>query len=207
MFGFAKKIGMTRLFLEGKSTPVTALQFDDNFVVTEKTKEKDGYSALQIGSVRKSTKQSSKAELGHITKNGLTGNFRCLGEFRGQVALPEDKKVITVEDFQVGEVVDVTGNTIGRGFTGAVKRYGFAGQPASHGHDHERAVGSIGCRWPQRVDKGKRMAGHFGNESVCVKNLTIVAIDVENKLIFVDGSVPGSNSKFLTIKPAKTPKK
>jgi large subunit ribosomal protein L3 len=155
MIGFAKKMGMTRLFVNGKSTAVTALLVDQNVVVQIKTKDTDGYNAVQIGAFNK--KNPTQARLGHIKKHTeMDRDFACLEEFR-DVDLPEDKKVFDINDVALNDLLNITGTAMGKGFTGAVKRYGFAGQPASHGHDHVRAVGSIGARWPQRVSKGKRI--------------------------------------------------
>ncbi len=204
MFGFAKKIGMTRLFIDGRHAPVTVLQVDENFVSQRRTKEKDGYDAIQVVSFPRNTKSSSKARLGHLKKAELTeSDYRCIGEFKG-VDMPEDKKSVTVEDFKEGDKFDVTGISIGRGFTGAVKRWGFAGQMKSHGYDHVRRVGSIGDAGMQRVDKGKKMAGQHGASQDTVRNLKVVGVDLENKLVFVRGSVPGANGKFLKLKPSLT---
>lgn len=202
MFGFAKKIGMTRIFIDEKSVPVTALEVDKNHVVQIKTQDKDGYNAVQIGSFPKKTK-SPKARTGHVKKQAdLDHDFYCLEEFR-DIELGEDKKVFDINDVTEDLLLDVTGRTIGRGFTGAVKRWGFAGQPASHGHDHKRAVGSIGARWPQRVGKGKKMAGHHGDSTKTIRKMKVVGVDAENNLFFVEGSVPGANSSYVKIKKVK----
>lgn len=194
--GFAKKIGMTRIFVDGKNTPVTALQFGQNFVLQPKTLDKDGYKAVQVAAVKK--KKGTKASLGHAKKYaGVEAEFQYISEFK--VDLPEEKKIIDISDFSQNDLIDISGEVIGRGFAGVVKRYGFAGQPASHGHDHVRAVGSIGSRWPQRVDKGKKMAGHMGTNTVTLKKVKVLAVDSENKLIFVKGSIPGANSSYLKI--------
>ncbi len=198
MIGFAKKIGMTRLFVDGKSIPVTAVQFGKSNIIQSKTIEKDGYSAVQIGSFNKT--KSSSALKGHVKKHsGTSGAFGVIREFR-DVTLPEEITSFTISDFAEGDFVDVSGQTVGRGFAGVVKRYGFHGQPASHGHDHVRAVGSIGSRWPQRVDRGKKMAGHMGNVKKTLKNVKIIAIDQENQLMFLNGSVQGANSSTLQIR-------
>lgn len=195
--GFTKKIGMTRLFIEGKAIPVTVLELQDNLILQKKTVEKDGYSAVQIGAVPK--RQVTKASAGHVKKyqEDIENGLRLISEF--DVSFDDDKKIIEIADFAEGELLDIRGTTIGRGFTGAVKRWGFAGQPASHGHNFVRAVGSIGARWPQRVVKGKKMAGHHGSQGLTLKKVKIVAIDVDQKLIFVNGSMPGANSSYLEI--------
>lgn len=201
--GFAKKIGMTRIFIDQKAVPVTALEFGETVVVQTKTKEKDGYEAVQLGAFPRKSKKTPKSITGHIKKHSDVENngFYCLKEFGSD--LVGDKTKITIEDFEVGSHFDVCGTTKGHGFTGVVKRHGFAGQPASHGHDHERAPGSIGSRWPQMTVKGKKMAGHDGNTKNTVKNLKVVAVDKEQGLIFVAGSVPGPNSGYLSIAKAK----
>jgi large subunit ribosomal protein L3 len=194
MLGFAKKIGMTRLFVNGQSIPVTAIHFGEQFVLQRKTEDKDGYVALQVAAYPK--KNGTKARLAHISKynSDLTTDFHCLEEFdTDSTANP------TLTDFTTDDVIDITGVTKGRGFAGVVKRHGFAGQPRSHGHDHTRAPGSIGCRWPQRVPAGKKMAGRMGTETVTIKKAKIIAIDTENNLIFIKGSLPGANSNYLKI--------
>jgi large subunit ribosomal protein L3 len=196
--GFAKKIGMTRIFKEGKSVAVTAIQFSPSFVLQQKTEETDGYTSIQVGSVKK--RKVSKAMTGHIKKAlDVDHGFRLITEFKNVINLESEKKEFTVEDFNTDDVLDITGTTIGRGTTGAVKRWGFAGQPQTHGHDHVRAVGSMGGRWPQRVPKGKKMAGHYGAEGLTLKKVKVLAVDKENGLLFVNGSVPGANSSFLKI--------
>lgn len=205
MIGFVKKIGMSRIFVGDKIVPVTALLFDTNYVLQTKTLEKDNYQAVQIGAYKKS--KSDKAILGHISKySELDHNLLQLGEF--EFELPEDKKTIEISDFTLEDKLNISGITKGKGFAGAVKRYHFRGQPASHGHDHKRAVGSIGARWPQRTLPGKKMAGRMGNVTRTVQNQTIVGLDLENKLIFIQGSVPGANGNYLKIqKIIKLPKK
>jgi len=205
MIGFVKKIGMSRIFVEDKIVPVTVLLYETNYVLQTKTLEKDNYQAVQIGAYKKS--KSNKAILGHIGKHTeLDHNLLQLGEF--QVELEADKKTIEISDFNLDDKINISGITKGKGFAGVVKRYHFRGQPASHGHDHKRAPGSIGARWPQRTLPGKKMAGRMGNEARTVQNQTIVAIDSENKLIFIKGSVPGANGNYLKIqKVIKKPKK
>ncbi len=195
--GFAKKIGMTRLFIDGRNTPVTVLEFKNNYLLQKKTTQKEGYNAIQVGSVKKVS--SSRAAKGHVKKyTGLDHNFRFIEEFDID-NLPEDKKIFDINDFAADDLLDISGTVIGRGFAGVVKRHGFAGQPASHGHDHERAPGSIGSRWPQRVLPGKKMAGRMGGNITKIRKVKIVAVDSENNLLFVHGSVQGSNSSYLKI--------
>jgi large subunit ribosomal protein L3 len=200
MIGFAKKIGMTRLFVDGKSVAVTSLVFEDSYLVQAKSNIKDGYNAVQVGAYKKSTGKSNSAAKGHVKKHADKNvQFIKLAEFR-DVVVSQDKKTFDINDFKAGDILDITGITIGRGFAGVVKRHGFGGQPASHGHDHVRAAGSIGSRWPQRVGIGKKMAGRMGTQTRTLKNVSIVAIDHENKLLFVQGSVQGANKSILKIK-------
>lgn len=200
MIGFAKKIGMTRLFVEGKSVAVTSLVFEDSYLVQSKDSVKDGYNAVQIGAFKKSNGKSNNAAKGHVKKHANKNvQFIKLAEFK-DVEILTNKSVFSINDFQIGDELDITGITIGRGFAGVVKRHGFGGQPASHGHDHVRAAGSIGSRWPQRVGIGKKMAGRMGTQTRTLKNVSIVAIDHENKLLFVQGSVQGANKSILKIK-------
>jgi len=181
--------------MDGKHTPVTVLEFPQNNVVQLKTLEKEGYNAIQIGV---GSRRGTKALAGHAKKYSNSEKaYLHIAEFKAD-NFDNEKKSIIVTDFEIGDSLKITGNTIGRGFTGAVKRHGFRGQPASHGHDHVRAVGSIGCRWPQRVTPGTRMAGRSGNEQRTL-NSKIVAIDSEKQLIFVAGSVPGANTKYIKI--------
>ena len=196
--GYAKKIGMTRLFIEGKAVPVTVIQFNKSFVIQKKTTAIDGYKSIQIGSVTK--KSTTKPLLGHINKyiKGSSG-YRFISEFR-DVIVDDTKKYFDIADFADGDELNVSGQVIGRGFTGVVKRHGFHGQPKSHGHDHERAPGSIGSRWPQRTVIGKKMAGHTGTNTLTLRKVKIVAIDKDQSLIFVRGSLPGSNSNYFKVR-------
>lgn len=197
MIGFGKKIGMTRVFLDNRSVAVTVVYFPEQTVLQKKTIDKDGYNSVQVAAFKK--QKGLKPRLEHIKKySGLENDFHCLEEFKG-FDLDESAKNIKIDEFKVKDSIKISGTSIGKGFTGVVKRWDFAGQPSSHGHDHKRAVGSIGTRWPQRVLKGKKMAGRSGGEKVTVGSLTIVGIDIENNLIFIKGSIPGSNTSYLKI--------
>jgi large subunit ribosomal protein L3 len=196
MIAFAKKIGMTRLFLNGKAVPCTVIQVQDSVVTQIKTDVNDGYNAIQLASCEK--KNSTKAKLGHVKKSGFDTDFKYISEF-DNVKLEEGKTLFDVNDFKLEDMLKISSTTIGRGFTGAVKRWGFHGQPRSHGHDHVRAVGSIGSRWPQRVPKGKKMAGHHGAKQMTLNGVKVIAVDNENKLLFVNGSLPGANSTIMKI--------
>ena len=200
-----KKLGMTQIFSEeGLAIPVTVIKVDTTVVTQIKTVEKDGYNAIQVGTIAAKEKHLTKAEIGHFKKNGLD-NFRHLQEFR----------VDNVADFKVGQVidlsvldntqkVDVTGTSIGKGFQGTVKRWNFSRGPMAHGSKNHRAPGSIGAgTTPSRVIKGKRMAGNMGNERVTISKLKLVKVDNENGLVLVKGSVPGCEGRLVTIVPSR----
>jgi large subunit ribosomal protein L3 len=200
-----KKVGMTQIFDEkGEAVPVTVIKAGPCFVTQVKTLERDGYTAIQLGFEEVKRKSLTNAEWGHLSKNNLPP-LRYLREIR--VSDAEDYEVgqkIRVSIFDVGDVVDVTGISKGRGFAGVVKRHGFRGGPKTHGQsDRHRAPGSIGqTTRPGRVYKGKRMAGHMGVERVTVQNLKVVLVDPERDLLAVKGSVPGSRNSLLIIKEA-----
>jgi len=197
-FAIGKKLNMSQIFDQatGTSFPVTVVQSVPMVITQVKSKEtKDKYNAVQVGSGKR--KNISKSVKGHL--KGL-GDFSVLSEFR-----VEDVKDYThgqkldLSGFQVGEFVNVVGTSKGRGFQGAMKRHGFKGFPASHGHDRPRSVGSIGQRWPQHVRKGMRMAGHMGNQQVTVKNLQVVEVDAKKNLIALKGAVPGAMNSMVKI--------
>lgn len=199
-----KKIGMTTVFDDkGLAIPVTVIKVDPIVITQIKTIEKDGYNALQVGTVAAKEKHLSKAQIGHLKKNKLE-NFRHLQEFR--VDNPQDYTVGQALDVSVlsdAVKVDVVGTSIGKGFQGTVKRWNFSRGPMGHGSKNHRAPGSIGAgTTPSRVIKGKRMAGNMGNEQVTVKKLKLVKLDSENSLILIKGSVPGPEGKLVTVKPS-----
>jgi large subunit ribosomal protein L3 len=197
-FAIGKKLNMTQVFdqVTGVSFPVTVVKAGNMVVTQVKTVEgKDKYSAVQVGSGKR--KNISKSVKGHLKE---LGNFSVLAEFR----VPETKDLergtkIDLSGFQLGEIVNVVGTSKGRGFQGAIKRHGFAGFPASHGHDKPRSVGSIGQRWPQHVRKGMKMAGHMGNKQVTVKNLQVVEVDPKRNLIALKGAIPGHRNTVVKI--------
>lgn len=199
MIGFAKKIGMTRLFIDGKATPVTTIQVAESVVLQKKSADKEGYDAVQVGAFRK--KNGNKAALGHVSKHAEQKQaFGEIAEFKGvDVA---DKQKFNVRDFEEGDLLSITAYSTGLGFTGGVKRWGFRGQPASHGHDHERAVGSIGAGGVQRVFPGTKMAGRKGKDKFTLNGQKIVAVDYANNLLFINGSLPGNNKGVLKIAKA-----
>ncbi len=193
---------MSQVFTDdGRVVPVTVVKAEPATVTLIRTEDKDKYSAVQIGSGTKKEKNLAKPQLAQWKD---LGTFRYVKEFRIDSHEYQRGDKIDVSTFEVGDVVDVSGISKGKGFQGVVKRHGFAGGPKSHGQKHSlRAPGSIGATGPQRVFKGKKMAGHMGSERVTVKNLEIVAIDPENNLLMIKGAVPGAFGTLLEIKTKK----
>jgi len=208
---YGKKIGMTRIFTEsGESVPVTVLQLGPNVVHQVKTKEVDGYDALQIGFGSQKAQRVNRAESGHVAK-AKKGSPRFLGEIRLDKYLGADEKKYEVGDeigidgmFAVGTRVDVMGTSIGKGFAGVMKRHNMKGFPATHGtHEYFRHGGSIGNRkFPGRVFKNKRMGGHMGVDQVMQEQLEVVAVRAEENLLLVRGSVPGSKEGIVFVREA-----
>ena len=198
-----KKIGMTRIFnQEGETIPVTVIEAGPCPVVQVKTKNKDGYNAIQIGFGEKRKKLFTLPLLGHFDKAKVEPK-RILRELRTDQM--EELKVgqeLKVDIFSVGEKVNVTGVSKGLGFQGVVRRHKFHGGPKTHGQsDRLRAPGSIGSSsYPSRVFKGQRMAGRMGGERVTIRNLEVVGVDVEKSLLLLKGAVPGKRNSYLTIK-------
>ncbi len=201
----AKKVGMTRLFLDsGKQVPVTVLQLDNLQVVAQRTSDKDGYTAVQLGAGSPKVKRVSKAMRGHFAAAKVEPK-RKLVEFR----VTEDNLIdvgaeISAEHFLEGQKVDVSGTSIGKGFAGAMKRHNFGGLRASHGVSiSHRSHGSTGqCQDPGKVFKGKKMAGHMGAARVTTQNLEVVKTDADRGLIMIKGAVPGAKGGWVTIKDA-----
>lgn len=201
-----RKIGMTQYYnAEGNVIPVTVVQTGPCVVVQKKQPDKDGYSALQVGFGSKKAQRVNKAAQGHMGKAGK-GAFEVLREFRlDDVSAYEVGQEIKVGDvFKAGDRIDVAGVSKGHGFSGVIKRWSFAGFPGSHGtHEYFRHGGSIGNRsYPGRVRKGKKMAGHWGNETVSTQGLEVVEIRAEENLMFVRGAVPGAKQGVVILKPA-----
>ena len=203
-----KKIGMTRIFNEdGVSVPVTVIQVEPNRVTQLKTSETDGYSAVQVTTGKKHAGRVTKPEAGHYAKAGTEAGVG-LWEFRvdsdAELEGLELGAEITVERLADVKKVDVTGTTKGKGFQGGVKRHNFRTQDASHGNSlSHRAPGSIGQnQTPGRVFKGKKMAGHMGNERQTTLNLEVVKVDVDNGLVLVKGAVPGANGGMVIVRKA-----
>ncbi len=201
----ARKLGMTRLFDEaGGHTPVTVLSLDGCQVVAQRTKEKDGYVALQLGAGAKKPKNTSKAERGHFAK-ALVEPKREVVEFRvSEDALIEVGAELAADHFLPGQKVDVTGVSVGKGFAGAMKRWNFGGMRATHGVSvSHRAHGSTGQRQdPGKVFKNKKMAGHMGSTRITTLNLTVFRVDVERGLILIKGAVPGTEGGWVKIRDA-----
>ena len=201
-----KKIGMMQYYnAEGNVIPVTVVETGPCVVVQKKETAKDGYTALQVGFGTKKAQRVNKAEQGHMAKAGK-GAFQVLREFRlDDVSQYEVGQEIKATDlFKVGDMIDVSGISKGHGYTGVIKRWSFAGFPGSHGtHEYFRHGGSIGNRsYPGRVRKGKKMAGHWGNEQISTQNLLVVEIRAEQNLLFVRGAVPGSKQGVVILRPA-----
>ncbi len=204
-----RKLGMTQVFSKsGKLTPVTVVEVEPNVVTQIKTKENDGYEAIQLGFDTKREKLATKASAG-ITSKANTTPKRYFREIRGvDVSAYELGQEIKADIFVPGEVVDVTGTTKGHGFQGVIKRHGQSRGPMGHGSHYHRRPGSMGTMRPMRVFKGKALPGHMGGNTVTVQNLEIVAVDVEKNVILVKGNVPGAKNSLVVIKTAvKNPEK
>jgi large subunit ribosomal protein L3 len=201
----AKKVGMTRLFMEdGRQIPVTVLQLDNLQVVAQRTPEKDGYAAVQLGAGTAKAKRTSQAMRGHFAAAKVEPK-RKVAEFRVDEAnLIGVGEEITANHYFEGQFVDVAGTSIGKGFAGAMKRHNFGGLRASHGVSiSHRSHGSTGqCQDPGKVFKGKKMAGHMGAARVTTQNLQVVRTDADRGLIMVKGAVPGSKGGWVTVKDA-----
>lgn len=200
------KLGMTQVFDEaGKAIPVTVVQAGPCTVTQVKTNETDGYSAIQVGFKEVSEKALTKPELGHLAKSN-TAPVRHLHEYR--LDNPSEFELgqqITVDRFAVGQVIDVVGTSIGRGFAGYQKRHNFKRGPMAHGSKNHRLPGSTGAgTTPGRVYPGKRMAGQLGNSQVTVRKLTIVRVDADRDLLLIKGAIPGKPGALVNILPAKT---
>jgi large subunit ribosomal protein L3 len=208
-----RKLGMTRIFTDdGSAVPVTVLDLAGNRVTQIKTPETDGYSAVQVTFGKRRASRVTKPQAGHLAKAGVVAG-ELLREFPVAPEALTDLKVgatIGVDTFKVGELVDVTGTSKGRGFSGAIRRHNFSSNRASHGNSRSHnSPGSIGmAQDPGRVFPGKRMAGQYGNVTRTVQTLTVVRVDAERGLLLVKGSVPGADGGHIIVRPAaKTPAK
>ena len=204
-----RKIGMTQVFTKsGKLIPVTVISVEPNVVTQIKTKENDGYEAIQLGFDTKREKLATKASLGHTNKANTTPK-RFFKEIKGvdvnNYTLGQE---IKVDIFTEGEVVDVTGTTKGKGFQGVIKRHGQSRGPMGHGSHYHRRPGSLGTMRPMRVIPGKKLPGHMGQLTVTIQNLEIVAVDAKENVILVKGNIPGAKQSLVFIKTStKTPGK
>ena len=192
-FILGKKIKMSQIFDEkGNVIPVTLIEAGPCFVTQIKTKEKDKYTAIQVGFEKLKPKKVKKPQ--------KEKPYRFLREFKGEIEKFKVGQRIDVSIFKEGEKVKISGISKGKGFAGGVKRWGFADKAKAHGARDGRKIGSVGCRFPQRVIKGKKMPGRMGGERVTIKNLEIVKIDPKNNLMAVKGAVPGAKGTLLEIK-------
>ena len=193
---------MTRVYNElGRSIPVTVIEAGPCIILQKKTDNKEGYNAIQVGFLEKKQSRMNKPEAGHFKRSGGTGYYH-VREFR--VDNPEEyelgQSITVAEVLSIGDKVDITGQSKGRGFQGVVKRYGFGGGKASHGSGFHRAPGSIGCSaYPGRVVKGKKLPGRMGTDKKTIKNLTIVDIRTDENILLVEGAVPGAKNGLISI--------
>lgn len=198
----AKKLGMTQIFAEdGRRIPVTVVEAGPCVVLQKKTIQKDGYDAIQVGFLPKDANNTGRALVGHCKSAGK-GTYTHLREFRiDNVDQYSVGDVITAEIFAPGDYVDVTGTSIGKGFQGVIKRWGFRGGRSTHGSNFHRAPGSIGSSaWPSRVFKNKKMPGQLGNERVTVQRLQVVRVDAADNLLLIRGAIPGAKNGMLLVK-------
>ena len=196
-----RKKGMTEVFTtDGKLIPVTVIEVTDNVVSQVKTKETDGYDAIQLATVEKKESRSNKPSTGHLKKANTTPK-RFLKEIRGaEVKNYALGDVLKADVFSAGEMVDVTGTSKGKGFQGVIKRYNQSRGPMSHGSQYHRGVGSMGTMLPMRVLPGKKLPGHMGHEQVTIQNLEVIKVDLENNVILIKGSVPGPKNSLVLVK-------
>jgi large subunit ribosomal protein L3 len=207
-----KKVGMTQIFdTEGNCIPVTVVQAGPCFVTQIKSHETDRYTAVQLGFDPLPERKLNKPEKGHLEKSGVTP-LRTLSEFRISDQEAAELKLgqqLDVSMFKIGDFVDISGKTKGRGFAGVIKRHNFSGFKATHGtHEYFRHVGSIGCREPQHTVKGRKMPGRYGGTQVTTQNLKVVQVRAKDHLILIKGALPGASNSLLYIRKAtKKPQK
>jgi len=199
---FAFKEGMATIYNDkGEAVPVTVLRYENWKVSQIKTSEKDGYEAVQIASVPKKSKNSLKSEIGHLKDAGFETGARYVKEIRQEI--PAGLKLgdlISIDSLAKGDLVKITSRSKGKGFQGSVRRWGFAGGPATHGSKFHRRPGSSGNRtWPGRVMPGKKFPGHLGDENVTVRNVEVVEINSNEGVVFVKGPVPGSKNTLVKL--------
>lgn len=199
-----KKVGMTRIYDEtGKATAVTVIEAGGNTALAIKNAAQDGYSAVQVGFDAQKTQRMTKAEQGHFDKFGSESK-RIVREFRLEKDVPADTELnLKVNLFQAGQIVDVIGQSKGKGFQGVMKRFNYQGQPASHGSKMHRRTGAIGNRsTPGLVFRNTGMPGHMGDQRVTVQNLKVVQVREEDNVILISGAVPGANGSYVIVRPA-----
>uniref|UniRef100_UPI003FEE2123 50S ribosomal protein L3 n=1 Tax=Candidatus Ventrenecus sp. TaxID=3085654 RepID=UPI003FEE2123 len=197
-----RKVGMTSVFSkDGKLIPVTVVSVEPNTVMQVKTLETDGYNAIQLGVVDKKEKNSSRASVGHA-KKANTAPKRFLKEIREMEGTYQVGDKISADLFELGDVVDVTGTSKGKGFAGTIKRHGQSRGPMAHGSHYHRGPGSLGTMLPKRVLKGKNLPGHMGCETVTVQNLEIIEANTAENYILVSGNVPGAKNSLVLIRSA-----
>lgn len=197
-----RKVGMTQVFTkDGKLIPVTVVEVEPNVVMQVKTPEKDGYNAIQLGVFEKKEKLANKPEMGNAKKANTTPK-RFLKEIRDVESTYNIGDTISAGVFTVGEIVDVTGTSKGKGFQGVIKRHNQSRGPMSHGSHYHRRPGSLGTMLPKRVLKGKKLAGHMGVDTVTIQNLEIIEVNEAENYILISGNVPGAKNSLVLIKTA-----
>lgn len=197
-----RKVGMTQVFTkEGKLIPVTVVEVAPNVVMQVKTVETDGYNAVQLGVFDKKEKNSSKPSIGHAKKANTTPK-RFLKEIRDVEGSYNLGDTVSANIFEVGEIVDVTGTSKGKGFEGTIKRHNQSRGPMTHGSRYHRGPGSLGTMLPKRVLKGKNLPGHMGHETITIQNLEIIEANADENYILISGNIPGAKNSLVLIKSA-----
>lgn len=197
-----RKLGMTQVFSkDGKLIPVTVVEVTPNTVMQVKTVESDGYNAIQVGFAEKKEKNANKPEMGRAKKANTTPK-RFLKEIRDYEGTYNVGDVISANLFEAGEVIDVTGTSKGKGFTGVIKRHNQSRGPETHGSRYHRRPGSMGTMLPKRVLKGKKLSGHMGDETVTIQNLEVIEVNENENYILVSGNIPGAKNSLVLIKSA-----
>lgn len=197
-----RKVGMTQVFTkDGKLIPVTVVSCEPNVVMQVKTVEKDGYNAIQLGVFEKKKNRATKAEVGHAQKANTTPK-RFLKEIRNVEGTYNIGDKVGVDVFEVGEIVDVTGTSKGKGMQGVIKRHNQSRGPMGHGSHYHRGPGSMGTMLPKRVLKGKKLPGHMGAETITIQNLEIIEANVLDNYILVSGNIPGAKNSLVYIRSA-----
>lgn len=197
-----RKVGMTSVFTkEGRLLPVTVIEVLPNKVMQIKTVEKDGYNAIQLGAIDKKESRATKAEIGSAKKANTTPKrfLKEIRDFEGSYNVGDE---IAADLFAVGEIVDVTGTTKGKGFAGVIKRHNQSRGPMGHGSHYHRRPGSLGTMLPKRVLKGKKLAGHMGVETVTIQNLEVIEANKNENYILISGNVPGAKNSLILIRTA-----